>query len=170
MSKLPLSHFLYVILYVLPHSWYQRNQSGWVSCTLVRRTGQQWNRRVPNVEANMPYFLVLPRQKVWKPLIRNGKRPKRMGGPPEKVICVLKYRASVLQGAVCNCFRRRASCGLWFRELTQIVFGPFLWACKAVFCQGNWSLSSFISCLAGSRLCSVQAVMAVCQKSSQLKK
>ena len=170
MSKLPLSHFLYVILYVLPHSWYQRNQSGWVSCTLVRRTGQQWNRRVPNVEVNMPYILVLPRQKVWKPLISNGKRPKRMGVPPEKVICVLKYLASVLQGAVCNCFRRRASCGLWFRELTQIVFGPFLWACKAVFCQGNWSLSSFISCLAGSRLCSVQAVMAVCQKSSQLKK
>lgn len=48
-----------------------------------------------------------------------------MGGPPKAAIWMPKYLAPALQGAACECFRGRASCGLWFRELTQIVSGPF---------------------------------------------
>lgn len=83
-------------------------------------------------------------ERVCKSVIRNGKRPKGMGGPPEKAIWMPKYLAPALHGAVCNCFRGRASCGLWFRESTQIVSGPFLWACKAVFCPVKRNLPSLV--------------------------
>lgn len=135
----------------------------------VRRTGWWWNRRVPNMEANMPQFLLLPRERVCKSVIRNGKRPKGMGGPPKAVIWMPKYLAPALQGAACKCFRGRASCGLWFRELTQIVSGPFFMGLRSSVLPGEPEpvlLGVIPSCLAGSRLCAEQAVMAVCQKGS----
>lgn len=77
------------------------------------------------MEANRHPFLLLPRERVCKSAIRNGKRPKGMGGPPKAAIWMPKYLAPALQGAAGKCFRGRASYGLWFRELTQIVSGPF---------------------------------------------
>lgn len=50
-----------------------------------------------------------------------------MGGPPKAVIWMPTYLAPALHGAACKCFRGRASSGLWFRELTQIVSEPFFY-------------------------------------------
>lgn len=121
------------------------------------------------MEANRHQFLPLPRERVCKSAIRNGKRPKGMGGPPKAAIWMPKYLAPALQGAAGKCFRGRASYGLWFRELTQIVSGPFFMGLQSSVLPGELEpvlLGVIPSCLAGSRLCSEQAVMAVCQKGS----
>lgn len=127
MPELPVSHFWLVILYILCPSWYQRTQRGGQAAPLVRRTGRWWNRTVPNLEANTAQFLLLPRERVCKSVIRDGRRPRGMGGPPKAGIWMPTYLAPALQGAACKCFRGRASCGLWFRELTQIVSEPFFY-------------------------------------------
>lgn len=103
----------------------------------------------------MPQFLLLPRERVCKSAIRNGKRLKGMGGPPKAAIWMPKYLAPALQGAARKCFRGRASCGLWFRELTQIVSGPLFMGLQSSVLPGERQpvLGVILSCLAGSRLC-----------------
>lgn len=113
-----------MILSILRPPWYQRTQRRGQAAPWVRRTGRWWNRRVPNLEANTAQFVLLPRERVCKAVIRDGRRPRGMGGPPKAVIWMPTYLAPALQGAACKCFRGRASCGLWFRELTQIVSEP----------------------------------------------
>lgn len=167
MPELPVSHFLLVILYKLRPSWYQRTQQGGQAAPWVRRTGRWWNWRVPNLEANTAQFLLLPRERVCKSVIRDGRRPRGMGGPPKAVIWMPTYLAPALQGAACECFRGRASCGLWFRELTQIVSEPFFMGLQRSALSRELEpvvLGVILSCLAGSRLCSEQAAMAGWQK------
>lgn len=117
----------------------------------------------------MPQFLLLPRERVCWSVIRNGKRPKGMGGPPKAAIWMPKYLAPALQGAASTCFRGRASCGLWFRELTQIGSGPFSMVLQSSVLSGQPGpvlLGVNLSVSAGLRQCSAQAVKAVLQKSS----
>lgn len=117
----------------------------------------------------MPQFLLLPTERVCRSVIRNRKRPKGMGGPPKAAIWMPKYLAPALQGAACTCFRGRASCGLWFRELTQIGSGPFSMVLESSILSGEPGpglLGVNPSFSAGVRQCSAQAVMTVCQKGS----
>lgn len=118
-----------------------------------------------------PSFCCCPGKRVCKSVIRNGERAKGVGGSSKAAIWVPKYLAPVSQRAACKCFRGRAGCGLWFRELTQIVFGPFFTGLQSSVLSGEPEpvlLRVILSCSAGSRLCSEQAVMAGCQKSRLL--
>lgn len=160
MPELPVSHFLCVILYILPtvgvressrvgelHPGSEEQGDG-------ETGGCQTRRQI------YPSFCCCPGKRVCKSVIRNGKRPEGVGGSSKAAIWVPKYLGPVLQGAACKCFRGRAACGLWFRELTQIVSGPFFMGLQSSGLSGEPEpvlLGVILSCSAGSRLCLEQA-------------
>lgn len=137
--------------------------AGWAGCTLGQKNREMVKQKSAKPGANTAQCLLLPRERVCKAVIRGGRTARGMGGPPEEVIWMPTYLAPALQGGACKCFRGRASCGLWFRELTQIVSEPFFMGLQRSALSGELEpvvLGVILSCLAGSRLCSEQAAMA----------
>lgn len=83
MPELPVFHFLDVILYILPHSWYQRVQQGRVSCTLCQKNrvmvkqkgAQPAGKRAPASAAAQGEGLQVC-DKEWGEPKRDGWAPK----------------------------------------------------------------------------------------------